>query len=1092
MKSRIHLCLFILILCFSDTVAQIATEHYIPPIFGTMGSINQFKIVITTLSEEPFEVNISNGDGTYKQTIQVSLTNPQEVTPELNGVKLGFPYVVHRDIYPQTNLDAVLNQVLPQHGLILVGEKPFFANLMTAIPAQAEILTSKGIAGKGKSFFTGHQHMSWLNSGTNSLKSHFTSVMAIEDGTQVEFYNPRSLFHGQPNHRFRVNLNAGESYIVGNTVLALSYQCGTTYECMNDYNGTQITSNKEITVNSGSAHGGYALSDTDESRDIGFDQITPIESAGREYILVEGNGGANNAKNEVAIVVATKDNTTLHVNGKMDADNTFNMTEAGDYIVIPWEKYINNNMFIQADKEVFVYQTLAGSSSPVSPGMMFIPRLTLDATKEVYISGVSSLGAPSLYLVAQKDSETRINGVLIDSKTAHSVEGNDDWVTYRIQDMTPYGGNEADFHVISTGVLNVAVTSLVGVAGAGGYYSGFSKDISNSGVGKLGRKNFHLRCLKEVNLVSQGAVSYQWSADNPAHMNYLVNKDDSTKTFVPDPQMKDGIYKYKVIMEVKTLLGRRVDTTILTINLQQFEHMFEKSYRTCSSDQVTLNPDINPELDEYFTWMAHPQLSETNKASPQFYGSAELLEKSVQLNLNFDDGYCQISENIDVKIYDCDRPKIQQSWIYDRDSNGIGETIIIQFDKAIADFGSITSIDWSSEGANNYRADAEKATYDTLNNGQPDSTRVILDMTDRFQFGTRANPTMTPYINYYLDSAVLEDKIGPVVQEAKKVYPSERQYAIRQKDGSLIFHENIINIEVKVSEPIRVSDNGLMEIFTFSDSRGQPVELIQAKQPALSEDSLTWTLSISSKSKNEVPIVKRVAFPANAAIYDDQGNSSIDLDVAVRDDGNDPFNVMYSEFRTTIIGAMKPNTVNYATENINVFDLDGNWVDSLQQESLLQPQWVAPYNYKNGQLELNASCEDLQGLSDFQFECFASLAIATYTIKGAYEVDVFVYDHLGHFVDQWQQRFGYCGEFDNPDRIQLSGRSELMINDLIWDMKDNNHRKIAAGVYIWKIYIRFESGEKRMMVKKMGLMRSYSQCQEATGTHKSSLFIEFK
>ncbi len=64
------------------------------------------------------------------------------------------------------------------------------------------------------------------------------------------------------------------------------------------------------------------------SRDVGFDQIVPIEYSGKEFIVVEGNGGEKNAKNEVVMVIATKDDTDISING----ESTLTLKDEGDFI----------------------------------------------------------------------------------------------------------------------------------------------------------------------------------------------------------------------------------------------------------------------------------------------------------------------------------------------------------------------------------------------------------------------------------------------------------------------------------------------------------------------------------------------------------------------------------------------------------------------------------------------------------------------------------------------------------------------------------------------------------------------------------------
>ncbi len=1051
----------------SQVVAHISTEHYIPPIGGTVPGIEKYVLVITALEEEPFEVSINNGDGSYSSVVSVSKSQPVELTPMVNGVIKGFPQ------------SQVYNKIKPDEAFFLKAEKPFFANLMVAVKWQADILTSKGVSGLGQEFYTAHMHTSYISTIAN-IKSHFISVMATEDNTLVEFENNVVKFAGHSSHKFSVTLNQGESYIIGSNINHLKNQCGTGRNCINAYNGTKISSNKDIAVNAGSMHGGHVMPNAirwDEGRDIGIDQVTPVEFAGKNFVLMEGRGGANNANNEVAIVVATQPGTILNLNGSNSSANTIRINDNLGWTVVPRTKYSSGNMYIESNNDVFVYQTMAGGTSSQNPGMMFVPRLTVDATKEVSISGVNRLGSPSLYLVTERGSDTWINDVLLDTNTAADIAGLATWVTYRIFNLDAYGGKDSDFHIESTGILYAAATLLNSAAGGGGYYSGFSKDISRSGIENFGLRNLSLRCNRSVDLKAKGALSYIWSAENPEHLEYLVDKDDSTKTFVATDEMENGRYKYQVISEIRTLQGRQMDTTILAINIDRYEGL-GGPYRTCSDGNVVINTDVDPDLNAYYTWAQSPYLDDVTLASPLFTGQESLQDQSVELSVSFDDGFCQFDEQIEVFIEDCDRAKVQKAWIFDKDSNGIGETVVVKFDKVFIDFENIKSIDWDTEGKNNYSGRTSIASYDTLANGNTDSTRVILDMTDKFQFGTRANADSIPYLNYYLDSVEILDRIGPTVAEAKKIYPETNQYAIQQKDGMLEYYDNPILIEVNLSEFISFDEDAdVNDLFIFLDSRGDQVDFVYTEMPYLGEDSLTWVVTIATESADKLPLVKDTRLNPLIAIEDPLGNESIHSLAAVVDDSPVEYIGLNSEFRTTVIGAMEPNEVGFVGEDVVVYDLAGNVIDTIAQEMKLKPKWIAPYNYQNGRWVKDAPCEDNQTIEVFDYQCLSSLAIGAFTGKGPYQVRVHVFDHLGQFVMTWKQQFGYCGEFENPDRVQLSGNERLMINDLIWDMRDSNRRKVAAGIYIWKINLTFENGESQEVIKKMGLMRSYDDCQ---------------
>ncbi|MFC3159607.1 hypothetical protein ACFOEQ_14785 [Chryseobacterium arachidis] len=73
-------------------------------------------------------------------------------------------------------------------GLNVKANKKFFANFRFAVPSQAEIITSKGLAGIGKNFFVGVSPNTTAKPYVNST----IGFVATEDNTTVTLsnYNP--------------------------------------------------------------------------------------------------------------------------------------------------------------------------------------------------------------------------------------------------------------------------------------------------------------------------------------------------------------------------------------------------------------------------------------------------------------------------------------------------------------------------------------------------------------------------------------------------------------------------------------------------------------------------------------------------------------------------------------------------------------------------------------------------------------------------------------------------------------------------------------------------------------------------------------
>ncbi len=669
-RTSMNTLLFFLLFlgfCTTNTYAQISKKHYIPPVFGVGAGTNPgFILVLTTLEETPFDVTITNGDGTYSETVSLSKDLPQELNPKLNNKLVGYVIANNSNDTTQPNLNGLLNTTFSDKGFILEGSSPFFANYHINQGAQADILTSKGTSGIGTDFFTGHQHGSYSE---DNSRAQFTSVMAIHDGTSITFTNSRVQFWGKTSNTFSITLNAGESYIVGNSMLGIVSMCGATNTCVNDYNGTHIVATKEIVVNSGSSHGGFTTKVTGVTKDVGFDQIVPIEYVGTEYILIEGNGTSSNKMNEVAIVVATKNNTTVQVNGKTNAANTYTLINKGDYVIIQWEKFINTAMHIQSNKNIYVYQTVAGGRGQNTAGMMFIPRLSFNATKEILISGLdmlfgdssASAAWPSINIVTVAGADVTINGTTVPKSSAFSIVGTQDWVAYRIKKLTDYGDRDGSFNITSTRAMTSSVTFTAGVIGGGGYYSGFGEADAEAGVGTIGIVSDTIVCNETTTLLAEGGLGYTWSARTQAHMQLVTKQNDSILTFTPQSSWGSGLFTYQVISQEGLPSGREIlDTTNLFITVETPDMYRDDTLYICkdstaylpypkhnrqqnNSDKTTRNTNI--------AWTPSQSVSDTHILSPQITG----LTAQTTFDVTYDDGKCTDTGHVEVIPVDCGR-----------------------------------------------------------------------------------------------------------------------------------------------------------------------------------------------------------------------------------------------------------------------------------------------------------------------------------------------------------------------------------------------------------------------------------------------------
>ncbi|MGL1958525.1 MAG: malectin, partial [Colwellia sp.] len=242
-------------------------------------------------------------------------------------------------------------------------------------------------------------------------------------------------------------------------------------------------------------------------------------------------------------------------------------------------------------KNIYAYQTLAGADKLQTGGLILVPPLNSNSTKEVYISGIGKVGTPSYSIFTQVDAEVHVNGTLLLQSPA-VVTGNSDWVTYTISDESIFGGVHSDVHITSDKALNASAVFQDNNVGGGGYYSGFSEEESFVGVGTIGIKNYTLACNKPITLLASGGVAYSWSSNKSTDWDMvepITNSGDSAYLFTPQSDMGDGPFVYTVIIDVETEDGIRKDTSDLTIRVVPIDMSFGGEQFVCMGEPTILN-----------------------------------------------------------------------------------------------------------------------------------------------------------------------------------------------------------------------------------------------------------------------------------------------------------------------------------------------------------------------------------------------------------------------------------------------------------------------------------------------------------------------
>lgn len=495
------------------------TTHYIPPFFGVAG-LDQHVLWLSTPEIDPVHVTISNAEGTVNHTVQISRSSPVELDLSQPDLGLGAD-TSGLSIGSGVNslglvAESGLNQVNSSDGLILTGDAAFYANIRHSDPAQGASLTAKGQTAFGTEFRSGHLNTSPDSTNAN-LRSHFISVIATEDNTTVTFELPPHIVFANGTGTFTGStvtspvLQQGESYVVG---VRFTDNLGSV---LNDLNGTRITSDRPIVVNSGSWLAGNGV-----GQDIGIDQLLPTSQLGTEYILAKGQAVLEANALETPIVIANFDNTQVFVNGSSTPLATLN---AGEYLVVSGSNFTaSNTLYVQTTQPVSVFQTTAGADSSANIGLNFVVPLN-DAIlpQEVVIPQVDELGTATLRIVAPVGAEVFLDGnLLVNPQAVQGVAGLE---LYTVTDT-------GDAVITSDEPLYVSLTTVSGARTTAAYFSGVPNTIATSDESFVATGGTILVDV-QANDLSVGQT-FQVLEVSDAPNGTTVLNSDGTITYTPD------------------------------------------------------------------------------------------------------------------------------------------------------------------------------------------------------------------------------------------------------------------------------------------------------------------------------------------------------------------------------------------------------------------------------------------------------------------------------------------------------------------------------------------------------------------------------
>lgn len=311
--------------------AQYSTEHYMPPFYydgNTNDNPDEIRIDISTMETSSFDVSVKNYAGSTIYTKTVSKTSP-------NNFSVSYSSYLYADDVGTTD---------GTKGLYFTANKPFYLRVDLEAGSQTGSIASKGNAGMGQEFRSAHFYQSSVDYTQDGTFGSFISIMATENSTTVTLTpNSGVYFLGRSSSSaWSVTLDKGRSYVLGMDNSTNTYD--------EDIIGTKITSDKDIVVNSGTWSGSIRQSQSKKPRDLGMDQLVPIDKTGTDYLIIEGESSSYGGVH--AIVVATEDNTDVKVDGSPKVSDL----AAGEFYA--WDLDNNNNSsldYIETSKPALVY-----------------------------------------------------------------------------------------------------------------------------------------------------------------------------------------------------------------------------------------------------------------------------------------------------------------------------------------------------------------------------------------------------------------------------------------------------------------------------------------------------------------------------------------------------------------------------------------------------------------------------------------------------------------------------------------------------------------------------------------------------------------
>lgn len=358
--------------------------------------------------------------------------------------------------------------------------------------------------------------------------------------------------------------------------------------------------------------------------------------------------------------------------------------------------------------------------------------------------------------------------------------------------------------------------------------------------------------------------------------------------------------------------------------------------------------------------------------------------------------------------------------MYDKNLDGIADFVRIHFKKPLKqNVESIDSVFWPKSGNGAPRSKVKTSSITV----EKDSSWVQAKLKDSLKYGfTVPDTSMPPYLRVTKTSSdmaqkvYLIDKVGAVPKSAKK--KPGKVYLDEYLDPNVEIPPDTLHITMSEKISRNGSNDAWKKLFRYSksckDTASQPIKILGT--PKSDSTGLEWDIVLADYA---IMVGNCVKTDPDAEYTDLSGNSLGRGGVEI--DGEDGTLYLYE---------VSPNP------SVSGVGKKGKWIPPEGDEFEKVP------------------------------DTLSTIRILTVS---AFTADIYIYDNQGHFVNHLTQKIT-DKELENEIRGNTSKREKLAF--LYWDQRSNKGRKAGTGIYVWKIYFKFNDGHAEIRTLKTGIKRN--------------------